>query len=326
MKTSVVIASYNYGHLIGEAIGSVQAQTVDDLEIIVVDDGSTDDTPAALERIDEPRLRVLRIPNGGVAAARNAGLEMARGEFIAFLDADDRWLPTKLERQLALFESEPEVGLVFTDFSRFDDAHVYRATHFDQMEELRRVPSRPSRAGGGRVVTGDTFSVLVPIPQLPAWPSATMVRARDAGDVRFPPGVRLCEDLHYMLRVYPRVRAAYIAEPLTELRRHGRNSYVSLLEIGGAAAAVLQAAAGEPRDPAHREVLRRRLGRQLIGLAYANFHAQRPWEAAKAALRALAYRGSRVDALRRLALLPLLPWIADEANIDWTEKPEPGAV
>jgi len=323
MRTSVVIPSYNYALLVGEAIRSVQDQTVDDLEIIVIDDGSTDDTPEVLGAIDDPRLIVRRVPNGGVAAARNIALEMARGEFIAFLDADDRWRPTKLERQLALFESEPEVGLVFTDFARFDEDHVYRATHFDHIEEVRGIPSRPSRAGGGRVIEADAFAALAPILHLPAWPSTTMVRARDAGAVRFPPGVRLCEDLHYMLRLYPHVRAAYIDEPLAELRRHGRNSFGSFVEIGNAAVGVLKAAVEEPHPDEHRAILRQRIGRHLVELAYVHFHGRSPILAAGAALRALRFPGSRTGALTRLAMLPVLPLVADPDRIDWREKPEP---
>jgi len=323
MRTSVVIPSYNYAHLVGEAIRSVQEQTVDDLEIIVIDDGSTDDTQDVLAAIDDPRLIVRRTPNGGVAAARNTALEMARGEFIAYLDADDRWHPTKLERQLALFESEPEVGLVFTDFARFDDDHVYRATHFDHIEELRALPGRASRDGRGRVIEADAFSALAPILYLPAWPSTTMVRARDAGAIRFPPGVRLCEDLHYMLRLYPHVRAAYIDEPLAELRRHGGNSFSSFLEIGNAAVGVLKAVVDEPLEDEHRAILRHRLGRQLVEIAYVSFHGRSPLPAVGASLRALRFPGSRTQALRRLAMLPFLPLVADPTRVDWTEKRGP---
>jgi glycosyltransferase involved in cell wall biosynthesis len=323
MRTSVIIASYNYGHLIGEAIRSVQEQTVDDLEILVVDDGSTDDTQDVLAAIDDPRLRVQRIDNSGVSVARNTALEIARGEFIAFLDADDRWLPTKLERQLALFESEPEVGLVFADFKRFDGDFYYRATMFDFIPDLPDLPSRPSRDGGGRVITADTFQSLVRLSHFAAWPIVAMVRAERVRGIRFPPGVRLCEDMHYMIRVYPRVAAAgYIAEPLAEVRRHGENSYASLAEIGEAAVQALRNASEEPLRPEYRDALRRRIGLMLVSLAYTHYHLRNARAAAWAALRALRLPGSRGAALRRLAMIPALPLIADPANVDWTEKAE----
>jgi glycosyltransferase involved in cell wall biosynthesis len=322
MKTSVIIASYNYGHLVTEAIESVRNQTVDDVEIIVIDDGSTDDTPEVLAAIEDPRLIVRRIPNGGESVARNTALEMATGEFVAFLDADDRWRPTKLERQLAVFRSEPEVGLVFTDFVRFDGDYVYRATQFEFCEGLAEIPSRPSRDGGGRVVEADTFTSLVELRQFPAWPSTVMVRRSAVRDVRFPPGVRLCADLHYMLRVYPIVKAAYIDEPLAELRRHGNNSYGSLTEINDAAVEVLKNVSGERLSPEHAAALDRRLGRELVDLAYLHFHLRDARQAAAASVRALRYPGYRRDALQRLAMIPLIPVLADASRVDWNERPD----
>ncbi len=99
---SVVIPSFNRAHRVGDAIGSVLAQTFQDFEIIAVDDGSTDATISALKEITDPRLRILRHPvNRGAAAARNTGIAEATGRYIALLDSDDTWYPQKLERQLA---------------------------------------------------------------------------------------------------------------------------------------------------------------------------------------------------------------------------------
>jgi len=111
---SVVIPTYNCGHLIGDAINSVLRQTVTVLEVIVVDDGSTDDTSERLEAFAE-RVRLVRQTNQGVAAARNRGVAEAQGEFVAFLDADDGWHPEKLSRQLSAFDAAPQLGLLGTD-------------------------------------------------------------------------------------------------------------------------------------------------------------------------------------------------------------------
>jgi GT2 family glycosyltransferase len=108
---SVVIPAYNAASWIAEAIESALDQSVPPREVIVVDDGSTDDTGRVADRF-LPRVRVLRKPNGGPAAARNFGIAAASGTWIALLDADDRWLPQKLERQLAL--AGPDVALVHT--------------------------------------------------------------------------------------------------------------------------------------------------------------------------------------------------------------------
>ncbi len=100
---SVVIPAYNRASTIRPAIESVLRQSISDIEVIIVDDGSTDETADVAEAMDDPRLRVLRQPhNSGAAAARNAGVAAARGALVAFQDSDDEWLPLKLEKQLAL--------------------------------------------------------------------------------------------------------------------------------------------------------------------------------------------------------------------------------
>src|SRR5271156_2034659 len=96
---SVIIPTYNYGRFVTEAVDSVLAQSYTDHEVIVVDDGSVDDTPERMQPYAE-RVRYLRQPNQGPSAARNNGIEAARGEYVAFLDADDLWHPRKLEAQL----------------------------------------------------------------------------------------------------------------------------------------------------------------------------------------------------------------------------------
>jgi len=93
---SIVIPSHNRAHTIATTIESCLAQSFDDLEVLIVDDGSTDDTQAIVEAIGDPRIRYLTRPNGGPAAARNTGIAAARGHYIAFLDSDDRFLPDKL--------------------------------------------------------------------------------------------------------------------------------------------------------------------------------------------------------------------------------------
>lgn len=115
IRVSVIMASYNQGQYVAEALASLHAQTVGDWEAIVVDDGSTDNSIAVVEQFREDgRIRLLKITHAGAAAARNAGLVAARGEFIAFLDADDRWHPEKLARQLELFRTKPTTSVCYT--------------------------------------------------------------------------------------------------------------------------------------------------------------------------------------------------------------------
>ncbi len=111
---TVLIDTYNYGHYIEEAVESVLAQDfpVAQREILVIDDGSTDDTAERLRKFGDA-IAYLRKPNGGQASAFNFGLRRARGEVIAFLDADDYWLPGKLRRIVEEFEKHPEAGMVY---------------------------------------------------------------------------------------------------------------------------------------------------------------------------------------------------------------------
>ena len=104
---SVILPTYNRAAMLGPALKSVLGQTYSELELIVVDDGSTDDTESVVAAIGDERVRYLRLDaNGGCAAARNAGIRAARGEWLAFQDSDDEWLPNKLEAQLASVQSE----------------------------------------------------------------------------------------------------------------------------------------------------------------------------------------------------------------------------
>ncbi|MCB9689400.1 MAG: glycosyltransferase family 2 protein [Alphaproteobacteria bacterium] len=105
---SVVIPLYDKAAYIARTLAGVLAQTWADLEVVVVDDGSTDAGPDIVAAIDDPRVRLVRQANAGVSAARNRGIEEARGTWIAFLDADDEWLPEKLERHHALHAAHPD--------------------------------------------------------------------------------------------------------------------------------------------------------------------------------------------------------------------------
>lgn len=113
-NVSVVIPVYNGAAFVGKAIASVLAQTERDLELIVVDDGSSDNTAAVVGGFDDPRLHFVRQENAGPSAARNTGIARARGAWIGFLDADDWWLPGKLEAHLRRAAEERRVGLIYS--------------------------------------------------------------------------------------------------------------------------------------------------------------------------------------------------------------------
>jgi GT2 family glycosyltransferase len=175
---SVVIPTYNRAYILGEAIDSALRQTYRPLEVIVVDDGSQDETRTLVEAYGDP-VRYFWQPNAGVSAARNVGMMHARGEFVALLDSDDRWLPWKLSAQVALLRRHPTVGMVWTDMSAVDEAgkllhetfirRMYSAhrsvsieevcARIDQLDQL--CPEGKSEAGTGACYGGDVFPYML---------------------------------------------------------------------------------------------------------------------------------------------------------------------
>lgn len=121
-RVSVIIPTYNRSGYLSQAIGSVVAQTYGDWEAIIIDDGSTDDTATVVVAMGDPRIRYYRQENAGRSAARNRGLELARGEFIAFLDDDDLYLPRKLELQVGFLDQHQDVDLVASENQGMDQA------------------------------------------------------------------------------------------------------------------------------------------------------------------------------------------------------------
>jgi glycosyltransferase involved in cell wall biosynthesis len=129
---SIVLPTYERAALLGRSIRSVLQQTYEDFDLIVMDDGSTDDTAAEVARFSDPRVRYIRLEtNQGAAAARNAGIRQSTGRFLAFQDSDDEWLPAKLERHMRAFEACGEdVGIVYSDMLRIrrnGGSHYHRS-------------------------------------------------------------------------------------------------------------------------------------------------------------------------------------------------------
>jgi glycosyltransferase involved in cell wall biosynthesis len=128
---SVIIAAYNYGRYLAGALDSVVQQTYRDWELIIVDDGSTDETAAVVAPyLRDVRIRYQRTDHTGQSAAKNSGISLARGRLFAFLDADDLWMPTKLEKQVALFKANPTVGVVYARRLLMDE--LGRRLEFEQ--------------------------------------------------------------------------------------------------------------------------------------------------------------------------------------------------
>lgn len=121
---STVITSYNKAPYLAETIESALIQDYTPHEVVVIDDGSRDES-VAVARAFGDRIRLVVQPNGGASAAKNRGIREARGQYVAFLDGDDRWRPGKLSKQMALFERNPKLGVVYADRQKFSSAEAY---------------------------------------------------------------------------------------------------------------------------------------------------------------------------------------------------------
>lgn len=214
---SVVIPTHNRFHLLPRAIDSVVAQTVADWEIVLVDDGSTDDTPALAERYAtqlRERWVYLRGPRRGSSAARNRGIDAARAEFVAFLDSDDEFAPRKLERQLTLFRLQPQLGLVYSDFSFIDLAGAVHASVFEEKFPIARAAACRSVAPGLYVCTQPLFDTLIR-----GYFIATIVgmirRTTLGSNIRFRENLSYAEEWLFFLEAARAAAAGFVDEPLS---------------------------------------------------------------------------------------------------------------
>ena len=211
---SVIIPSYQRAHLIRDTIDSVLAQTYQDFEIIVVDDGSTDETRKVVAGYGEQVRYIYQelrdTPNSrdtGTRAARsrNIGTRAARGEFVAFLDSDDLWLPEKLAMQVPLFDQDPEVGLVYCDLSYFaPDGPMERPSRFN---------THPPQSGHA---LREMF-----IQKCPMHTSTVVLRRQCLNTVGlFDEGLSYFEDQDLWFRLAKVFKIDYVDAPLVRWRLH----------------------------------------------------------------------------------------------------------
>lgn len=271
MKTiSVIIPAFNYARYLGEAIDSVFAQTYPALEVIVVDDGSTDDTPAVLATYGD-RIRTIRQQNQGVSSARNSGIAAARGEYVAFLDADDLWQPAKLEAQMARFDADPSLGLVHCGAESFDaegqTIHFWR----EGME--------------GRVA----INILRLEPVIAAPGSNIVTPRRVAEEIGgFDTRMIGSEDWDFAYRVAARYEIGFTPEALVRYRIHGSGAHQNVSEMEKGMLLALEKAFASS-DPAIQSVRNLSYGRLHRVLAGCYFEARQPSRFAWHALRSLRY-------------------------------------
>ncbi|HBE81528.1 MAG TPA: glycosyltransferase family A protein [Pyrinomonadaceae bacterium] len=212
---SVIIPAYNYGRFIAEAIESVLVQTMRPVEIVVVDDGSTDDTAEMVARFGDA-VKYIRQENAGVCIARNRGVAESNGELIAFLDADDIWEPTKLEKQVAKFAEDARIGLVHCGMREFEsEAGKMIALHLDGLE-------------------GDVADELLlwEQPAVNVSGSATMVSRNAFENVGgFDPRIKCGEDWDLCYRIAREFKVGFVREPLVNYRNHGGAAHLNVREM-----------------------------------------------------------------------------------------------
>lgn len=213
---SVIVPTFNRASLLPRALASITAQTFGDWEIVLVDDGSTDGTAAlaaGFARRLGDQFRYFWQPNAGASAARNIGIEAARGTFLAFLDSDDEFLPTKLERQLALFNLQPSLGLVYADSAFVDLAGKTHRSVFDAMTKGARRVACVQVASRMYVCTESLFDSL--LREYFISTISGMVRREVLGaDIRFPVNCTYAEEWLFYLQIARRCRAGFVDEPL----------------------------------------------------------------------------------------------------------------
>jgi glycosyltransferase involved in cell wall biosynthesis len=271
---SVVIPFCNNAPTLARAVESAFAQTMPAREIICVDDGSSDYSAAALSRFGE-RVRILRQSNQGPSAARNAGLAIASGDYVAFLDADDYWMPTMLERCAAALDSDPGCVLAYCN-ARIVDEHG--ATRGASIVDAAR-----AHAPAMDELLGQMWPIV---------PSTAVMRveqARACGG--FNTALRSCEDIHFWLLMRERGNFSYVPETLAAKTEY--QVYPKVLE----------------RDPGAREFARlvtERYGARAKGLvrAFVRFKTRILDRTAAEAIRAGSARDARRCYMRAIAYEP----------------------
>jgi len=221
---SVIVPTYNCARYIGEAIDSVSSQTRRASEIIVVDDGSTDDTEGVLRSyVDTGIVRYIRQSNQGPGAARNTGIASATGDYIAFLDADDALTPDSLEKRVGLLEIVPEMGFVFSDYFYQDDEARPGVALLQRQGFMRKFARVVSATPKGLVLQSANFDDVFEVPFF-VTTNTVVVRRRSFDDAGvFRTDIHGHEDTDMWMRLARHSPIGYIDAPLAYYKRFRSN-------------------------------------------------------------------------------------------------------
>ena len=202
---SVIIPTYNRARFLTQALDSVLQQTYQNFEIIVVDDGSTDNTSDVVSKYLSETVKYVFKKNSGPSAARNTGIRMARGGYIAFLDSDGLWDPCKLEVQIAAFSDDPAVGIIFSNARYIDEDGLV---------------CRESMAEKGYVFGGDFIREVAEYRFPHASDTVLLRRSVLHSNEYFDESLRLAEDIDLWIRIALKTKVGYLDQPLASVRIH----------------------------------------------------------------------------------------------------------
>lgn len=269
-EVSVVIPTYNSAHYLAAAMDSVIAQTFRDFEVLVIDDGSDDETEMVMRRYGAP-VRFFRQRNSGVAVARNRGIEESRGRYVAFLDADDTWLPEKLEQQLKSLKKAPGAEACYSARILVDDA----------LRPLKLL--RSERRGG-------TLEDLLCLGNVVGSPTAVVASRgllRETGG--FDPEMSQCADWDMWVRLAALTEFVNVNEPLATYRQHGANMSLNVPLLERDSLRVLEKGFAMPGlSDSLRAQRRAAFARNYMVLAGSYLHARSYYDFVRCAARAVA--------------------------------------
>jgi glycosyltransferase involved in cell wall biosynthesis len=217
---SIVIPSYNHAQYIEAAIRSVLQQTLQDIELIVIDDGSKDDSPTLLAAINDPRMQVLFQENRGAHATINRGLKIARGKYLAILNSDDEYMPTRLEVAVAELERNPDSGFVSTWIELIDDEGRSLGVKRGWENMLPWPIPQPS----GALKALNEFNLNLLASNFISTTSNIVMRSELFDEVGEFRNLRFVHDWDFCLRAVSTQNAMLIPKPLMKYRVHGTNT------------------------------------------------------------------------------------------------------
>lgn len=211
---SVVMPTYNYAQFIGDAIRSVLDQTYDNIELIIIDNYSEDNTEDIVASFGDARIKYKKFRNNGIiAASRNVGINESQGKYIAFLDSDDMWKPAKIEKQIELLERDDDIFLVYSRYIIVKDGMFSRI-----------------HPKGKKLSSGNVFIPLFLSNNFIGSCTVLMKNDLEQNNFMFDTDIDLIavEDYDLWLRIAKKKRIAYIDEPLAVYREHGSNTSMEI--------------------------------------------------------------------------------------------------